>query len=90
MEELGSKLIQKLIQAGFESAQDVLAADEERLTNIEGIGEKTAEKIIAACKAAIEKAAAEKVVEEVAEETEAPSKLEFSPDDEGQPRPEDY
>ncbi len=90
VEELGSKLIQKLIQAGFESAQDVLAADEERLTNIEGIGEKTAEKIIAACKAAIEKAAAEKVEEEVAEETETPAKLEFSPDDEGQPRPEDY
>jgi N utilization substance protein A len=90
VEELGAKLIQKLIQAGFESAQDVLNADKERLTSIEGIGEKTAEKVIAASEAAVEKAAAERAVEEEPEKTEAVPQMEFSPDDEDQPRPEDY
>jgi N utilization substance protein A len=90
IEVLGARMVQKLLQAGFESAQDVLNADKERLMNIEGIGEKTAEKIIAACAESVEKAAADraKVEEEVA--PEAGPTMEFSPDDEQQPRPEDY
>jgi N utilization substance protein A len=89
VEELGAKMIQKLIQAGLESAQDVLNADMEKLLSIEGIGEKTAEKIIATCAEAVEKAAAERASAE-AETSEAGAKLEFSPDDDTQARPEDY
>jgi len=88
--EIGAKMIQKLLQAGFESAQDVLSADRERLLSIEGIGEKTAEKIIAACASAVEKAAAEKPEAEEAPVSVSAANLEFSPDDEEQPRPEDY
>jgi transcription termination/antitermination protein NusA len=90
VEELGSKMIQKLIQAGFESAQDVLNADKEKLMNIEGIGDKTAEKIIAACVSAIEKADEERTKAEEAVVGDTTATLEFSPDDENQPRPEDY
>ena len=90
IEELGAKMIQKLLQAGLESAQDVLNADMEKLTSIEGVGEKTAEKIIAACQEAIEKAAAERDKAEEEESGEAGAKMEFSPDDDSQPRPEDY
>jgi transcription termination/antitermination protein NusA len=88
--ELGAKMIQKLLQAGFETAQDIVNADLERLMSVEGIGEKTAEKIIAASTAAIEKAAAERTGEEEAVVGDAASTLEFSPDDEEQARPEDY
>jgi transcription termination/antitermination protein NusA len=90
VEEIGSKLIQKLLQAGLETAQDVVKADMEKLMNIEGIGEKTAEKVLAAAQAAIEKAAADRVAQEAVEEGEATPKMEFSPDDTEQPRPEDY
>ncbi|OGC92502.1 MAG: hypothetical protein A2W25_07335 [candidate division Zixibacteria bacterium RBG_16_53_22] len=90
VEEIGAKMIQKLLHSGFETAQDVIRADRERLMSIEGVGEKTADKIIAACTAAIEKAAIER--EKPEEPAPAASTLEFSPDDEGQapPRPEDY
>ncbi len=88
VEAIAPKMIQKLIQAGFETAQDILAADIERLTKIEGVGDKTAEKIVEAAKQAVEKAE-----EELARQESAVSvkpEMEFSPDDESQPRPEDY
>jgi len=89
VEDIGAKMIQKLLQAGFETAQDVVRADKERLMNVEGVGEKTAEKIIAACAAAIEKAAAER--EKPEEPVESAPAMEFSPDDEEQQlRPENY
>jgi N utilization substance protein A len=91
IEDLGAKMIQKLLQSGFESAQDVVNADKERLLKIEGIGDKTADKIIAACAAAIEAAAEARTKEEtVVEGEQTLSTLEFSPDDENVPRPEDY
>lgn len=90
IDELGAKMIQKLIQAGLESAQDVLNADMEKLMSIEGIGEKTAEKIIAACQNAIERAAEEKTKAEETVDSETAAKMEFSPDDVNTPRPEDY
>lgn len=91
IEALGAKMIQKLLQSGFESAQDVVNADKERLLKIEGIGDKTADKIIATCAAAIEAAAEARNKEEaVAESEQTPATLEFSPDDENIPRPEDY
>lgn len=89
VEELGAKMIQRLLQAGLESAQDVINADMEKLLSIEGVGEKTAEKIIATCAEAIEKAAAARASVE-AESADAVAKLEFSPDDDTQARPEDY
>jgi N utilization substance protein A len=88
VEELGAKLTQKLLQSGLETAQDVLRADRERLLSIEGVGEKTAEKIIAACQAAIERAAAER--EKPEETVVSGATMEFSPEDEDQPRREDY
>jgi len=86
---IGPKMIQKLFQAGFETAQDVVNAEMDRLIDIEGIGTKTAEKIISACKDAIAEAE-EKLKAEGAGEAEPPSEMEFSPEDETQPRMEDY
>ena len=91
VEALGAKMTQKLLQAGFESAQDVVNADKERLMKIEGIGDKTADKIIATCQAAIQAAEEERAKEEVvAEGEQTPATLEFTPDDVSAPRPEDY
>lgn len=85
---IGPKMIQKLFQAGFETAQDVINAEIERLTNIEGIGGKTAEKILSACNNAIAEAEEEHQAEGA--EAEPVSEMEFSPEDETQPRMEDY
>lgn len=85
---IGPKMIQKLFQAGFETAQDVINAEIERLTDIEGIGGKTAEKILSACNDAIAEAEEEHQAE--AAEAEPTSEMEFSPEDEAQPRMEDY
>ena len=91
VEALGAKMTQKLLQAGFESAQDVVNADKERLMKIEGIGDKTADKIIATCQAAIQAAEEERAKEEVvAEGEQTPATLEFTPDDVSAHRPEDY
>lgn len=86
---IGPKMIQKLFRAGFETAQDVVNAELDRLTKIEGIGAKTAEKIISACRNAIAEAE-EKLKAEGPEEAETPAEMEFSPEDEALPRMEDY
>ncbi len=86
---IGPKIVKRLFKAGFETAQDVVSAEIDRLTDIEGIGAKTAEKIISACNDAIAEAEEKHEAEDVAEE-ESPSELEFSPEDEAQPRMEDY
>jgi len=83
-------MIQKLIQAGFETAQDVITADNEKLTSIEGIGEKTAEKIRSACETAITKAAEERARVLTEESVPQSGEMEFSPDDEVTPKMEDY
>ncbi len=44
--QLGPKLVEKLIRAGKETLQDVLATPAEELMGIPGIGEKTASKLI--------------------------------------------
>jgi N utilization substance protein A len=88
--DIAPKMAQKLLQAGLESAQDVIGAATEKLTAIEGIGVKTAEKIRAACEAAIAKAAEEKARMQAGLESQQTAEMEFSPDDEAVPRPEDY
>ena len=88
--DIAPKMIQKLIQAGFETAQDVITADNEKLTSIEGIGEKTAEKIRSACETAITKAAEERARVLTEESVPQSGEMEFSPDDEVTPKMEDY
>jgi N utilization substance protein A len=44
--ELGPKLVERLIRAGKETLQDVLATPVEELMEIPGIGEKTASKLV--------------------------------------------
>ena len=48
--ELGEATTEKLISAGIETVQELLAAPLETLVEIPGIGEKTAEKILASAK----------------------------------------
>lgn len=86
---IGPKMIKKLFHAGFETAQDVVNAELDRLTDIEGIGAKTAAKIVSACNDAIAEAEEEHQAEGE-EEEETTSEMEFSPEDEAQPRMEDY
>jgi len=90
VDAIGAKNIQRLIQAGFETARDIVESEIENLVAIDGIGEKTAEKIILACKEAIDKAAEElaQAFEESAEESAG--ELEFSPEDKAAPGYEDY
>jgi N utilization substance protein A len=52
LEGVGEKTIESLKEAGFGSLEDILKAKIEDLTQIKGIGEKKAEKIIAAAKKA--------------------------------------
>ncbi len=88
--DIAPRMIQKLIQAGFETAQDVVGADNERLIKIEGIGEKTAEKLRSICETAISKAAEERARLMAEGEAVPTGEMEFSPDDEATPRLEDY
>ena len=86
---IGAKMIQKLIQSGFETAQDITAAGIEQIQNIDGIGPKTAEKILAACQEAVEEAE-KRLLDEAEGRLEVSPELEFSPDDKAEPRIEDY
>src|SRR5690242_15479702 len=45
---IGDKTIKKLVDAGFDTIDAVKAANVERLSEVPGIGEKTAQKILAA------------------------------------------
>jgi N utilization substance protein A len=53
LEGLTSKLAQKLVSAGIETANEVRKAGIEGLMAVEGIGDKTAEKILASAEAAL-------------------------------------
>ncbi|MEE9554253.1 MAG: transcription termination factor NusA [candidate division Zixibacteria bacterium] len=86
---ISKKLIQKLIQSGFETAQDVIAVDIERLQEIEGVGQKTAEKMINECLEAVENAE-KQVLEEAEGRADTSAEMEFSPEDQAEPRIEDY
>ena len=47
---IGEKTVRKLAGAGFASIEALAAASVEQLSDIPGIGEKTAEKILSAAK----------------------------------------
>jgi transcription termination/antitermination protein NusA len=51
---VGEKTVRKLVDAGFASIQALAEGTVERLSEIPGIGEKTAEKILAAARRALE------------------------------------
>lgn len=86
---IGPKMIQKLIQAGFETAQDVVSSDMERLTAIEGVGPKTAEKIIDACREAVAEAERRREAEAKGMLDQS-TEMQFTPEDQAEPRLEDY
>ncbi len=47
---VGEKTVRKLVEAGFDSVEKVAAASVEALSDVQGIGAKTAERIIAAAR----------------------------------------
>ncbi len=70
---LGEATTEKLISAGIETAQELVATPLEKLVEIPGIGEKTAEKVLAT---ALEYMAAHPPVTA----SETPNELEFTPE----------
>jgi N utilization substance protein A len=88
VEAIGPRFLQKLLQAGYETAQDIINAGPEKLTEIDGVGVKTAARIISICEETIAAAEEERKAEgEPAGET---SEMFFTPEDEAEPKPEDY
>jgi N utilization substance protein A len=90
MSEISEKMRAKLLSIGIETAQDIVKKGIEKLIEIDGIGEKTGQKLVEAAREAInnkisqlEKAAAEG-------EIAKPVEFEFSPDDTEVPKLEDY
>jgi transcription termination/antitermination protein NusA len=47
---VGEKIVRKLVEAGFASAEAVANASVEQLSAVQGVGEKTAEKILSAAR----------------------------------------
>lgn len=90
IEEITEKMRAKLLSIGIETAQDIVGKGKDKLVEIEGIGEKTAERLIEIATIAIEKKLAE--LERAAAEGLAEKRVEyeFSPTDSESPRPEDY
>ncbi len=69
--ELGEATTEKLITAGIETVQELIATPLEKLTEIPGIGEKTAEKILAT---------AQEYVAAHPPAADAPGEMEFTPE----------
>jgi len=78
--ELGEATTEKLISAGIETVQELLSAPLETLVEIPGIGEKTAEKILAAAKEYVDS-------HPPVAPGAAGGELEFTPEMEAEPAP---
>jgi transcription termination/antitermination protein NusA len=50
LEGIGEKIVRKLVEAGFGSVEAVAGASAEQLSEVPGVGEKTAEKILSAAR----------------------------------------
>jgi N utilization substance protein A len=88
--EITEKMRAKLLSGGVETAQDIVAKDIEKLVAIEGIGEKTAVRLVEIARNAINKKI-EEIAKAAAEgEIAKPVEFEFTPDDSATPRLEDY
>ncbi len=88
--EITEKMRAKLLSGGVETAQDIVAKDIEKLVAIEGIGEKTAVRLVEIARNAISKKI-EEIAKAAAEgEIAKPVEFEFTPDDSATPRLEDY
>ncbi|HSQ59884.1 MAG TPA: transcription termination factor NusA [Acidobacteriota bacterium] len=86
LEAAGPKLAEKLIREGIETVQDLLKTPLDQLLAIQGIGEKTAEKLLEEAQALAERRAKELEAEAARAEAEAASAAEAQPeDDESQP-----
>ena len=72
IEGLGPKTVENLIQAGFESVQDVIKATIEDLINVPGVGDVTAQKIYLAAVQHLEKVEEERAAAKKAK-AEAPA-----------------
>ncbi len=90
IKEITDKTRSKLLSVGIETAQDIISKGKDKLVEIEGIGDKTADRLIEIATAAIEKKLAE--IEKAAAEGTGEKRVEyeFSPTDSDTPRPEDY
>jgi N utilization substance protein A len=90
MEEIKEKMRTKLLSIGIETAQDIVSKGIEKLTELEGVGPKTAEKLVEQAKQAIEKKL-EDIAKAAAEgDISKPVEFEFTPEDTTAPRIEDY
>lgn len=90
IEDLKEVMVQRLLSIGIETAQDIIEKGVVRLIELEGVGEKTAEKLVEQAKDAINNKI--KKLEQAASEGEVskPVEFEFTPDDSTTPRIEDY
>ena len=88
--EITEKMRAKLLSVGIETAQDIVARGMERLTAIEGVGEKTAERLLEIAKNAIEAKLADLAKAAAEGDIAKPVEFEFTPDDSTTPRLEDY
>jgi len=88
--EIKDKMREKLLSIGVETAQDIIKKGVERLVDAEGVGNKTAEKLVEIAREAINRKITE--IERAAAEGDVakPVEFEFAPEDAEAPRLEDY
>ncbi len=71
LQAVGEKTVQRLVEAGFRSLDSIVAAQVEGLTQVPGIGPKTAEKVLAAAEELLANRAEREEAERLRQEQEA-------------------